>query len=147
MARIDALSVAELEQILTERKEELSELQARRESLTAELATCEARIADLLGSGSGSVSSKAPKTAKVARRQPKRRRPRNQPSLKSIIQDILQKSKKPMTLDEIIEKVNETGYRSKAKDFRQVAYLNLFNMKKNGEVLHDSETKQYRAAA
>lgn len=145
MARIDALSVAELEQILTERKEELSELQARRESLTSELAKCEARIADLLGSGS--VSSKAPKTAKVARRQPKRRRPRNQPSLKSIIQDILQKSKKPMTLDEIIEKVNETGYRSKAKDFRQVAYLNLFNMKKNGEVLHDSETKQYRAAA
>ncbi|MGC1273748.1 MAG: hypothetical protein WBC44_08585 [Planctomycetaceae bacterium] len=143
MARTDALSVAELERMLDDRRAELAKLTDRREKLSSDLAECDARITELTGASRGGGG-------KVARRRkPKRGRGRfrNQPSLKSIIVEILQKSKKPMSLDDVIEKVKATGYQSSSENFRQVAYLNLFNMKKNGEVEHDSETKLYRANA
>jgi len=141
MARNETLSVPELERMLDARRGELAKLTSRREQLAAELADCDLRIAELSGGSAASSGAK-----RVARRpKPKRGRIRNQPSLKAVIVDILQKSKKPLSLDDIIEKVQATGYRSTSENFRQVAYLNLFNMKKNGEVEHDSETKLYRA--
>lgn len=143
MARNDALSVAELERMLDDRRAELAKLTDRRDKLASDLAECDARISELTGASRGGSGG----AAKVARRRkPKRGRGRfrNQPSLKSIIVEILQKSKKPMSLDDILEKVKATGYQSSSENFRQVAYLNLFNMKKNGEVEHDSETKLYR---
>ena len=132
MARIEALSVADLERMLEERRSELAGLLEQRERI-------DARIAELSGSaGRGRGRTRL-------RKKPGRRRARNQPALKSVITEILQKSKKPLSLDEIIEKVESTGYKSSSGNFRQVAYLNLFNMKKNGEVEHDSATKLYRA--
>ena len=141
MSQSSSLSVADLERMLNERRGELSKLEERRERIAAELAECDARIAEL----SGGAVSRGGRTRR--RRRPGGRRVRNQPALKQVISEILQKSKKPLSLDDIIERVQAAGYRSSSANFRQVAYLNLFNMKRNGEVEHDSETKLYRAKA
>ncbi|HEX6985353.1 MAG TPA: hypothetical protein VF170_08245 [Planctomycetaceae bacterium] len=142
MARAESLSVAELEQMLESRRAELGKLMDQRDRLAAELAECDARINELSG---GSTGGRRRRVAR--RRKPGRSRIRNQPALKTVITEVLQKSKKPMSLDDIIEKVLATGYKSTSENFRQVAYLNLFNMKKNGEVEHDPATKLYRAAS
>jgi hypothetical protein len=138
MARNEALSVAELEKMLAERRAELGRLMAQRDQI-------DARIAELTGGG---MRRRGRGRGRVAvRRKPGRGRVRNQPALKQVINDILQKSKKALSLDEIIEKVQATGYKSNSGNFRQVAYLNLFHMKKNGEVEHDSASKLYRATS
>jgi hypothetical protein len=145
MARADSLSVAELEQMLEARRSELSELESRRNKLAAELEQCDARISELTGArGRG-------RGRKVKRRRPGRPGGggggRKQPALKSVIVEVLQKSKKPLSVDEIVDRVLATGYRSKSDEFRKVAYLNLFHLKTSGEVNHDPATKLYSANA
>lgn len=140
MARSDSLSVAELEQMLDARRAELSELESRRNTLAAELEECDARIGQLTG-------ARGRRGRKVSRRRPGGGRGRKQPALKSVIVEVLQKSKKPLSVDEVVDRVLATGYKSNSDDFRKVAYLNLFHLKTSGDIKHDPETKQYSAAS
>jgi DNA-binding transcriptional MerR regulator len=143
MTRLEALSLAELERMLEGRRAELAELTERRERLAAELAECDAQISRLSGDRR---RGRPPKVA-VRRKPGQRGRIRNQPPLKNVILDVLQKSKKALSVDEIMERVQASGYKSRSDEFRKVVYLNLFNLKKDGEVNHDPNTKLYSVRA
>ena len=138
MARGDNYSVAELEQMLVAaRQTELKRLTERRDQLAAELAELDRQVDSLGGESRGRL---------VRKRRPGGGRARNQPSLKKVVLDILQKSKKPLSTDDIMERVQASGYRSSSDEFRKVLYLNLFNLKKAGDINHDRATKLYSAA-
>jgi hypothetical protein len=142
MARSDSLSVAELEQMLDSRRAELSDLESRRSQLAAELEECDARISQLTG-----TPGRGRRGRKVARRRPGGGRGRKQPALKNVIVEVLQKSKKALSVDEIVDRVLATGYKSSSDEFRKVAYLNLFHLKTSGDITHDPATKLYSANA
>lgn len=140
MARGDNYSVAELEQMLEAAKQtELSKLKERRDQLAAELEACEEQIAAMGGGSAGK--------GRIVRKRRPGGRSRNQPSLKSLIRDILQKSKKPLSTDEVVDRVQAAGYKSNSDEFRKVVYLNLFNLKKAGEIGHDPAKKLYSGVA
>lgn len=153
MAVKSSYSVADLEKMLEKQRGELDRLETRREKLAADLAECDARISELNGSGGGAVASPArratkKKTSKKVARQKKTgggKRVRNQPSLRQVVLDVLPAAKKPLSLDEVMERVLATGYRSNAGNFRQVVYLNLYNLAKKGTINHDSASKLYSA--
>jgi len=46
----------------------------------------------------------------------------------------------------LAERVRAAGYKSNSDEFRKVVYLNLFNLKKAGEIKHDPATKLYSAS-
>jgi len=144
MARSDSLSVAELEQMLDARRAELSDLESRRNKLASELEECDARISQLTGAGG---RGRGRRGRKVTRRRPAGGRGRKQPALKNVIIEVLQKSKKPLSVDEIVDRVLATGYKSSSDEFRKVAYLNLFHLKTSGDIKHDPATKLYSANA
>jgi hypothetical protein len=127
--------------MLEDRRAELTQLTNRREELASELAECDARIGQLQGERSSAKRGR--KTTR--RRIPGGGRIRGQQSLKKLILDVLQKSKKPLSVDDIVERVQANGYRSNSDDFRKVAYLDLFHLKKDGEIEHDSSSKLYSA--
>lgn len=137
MPKSEDYTVAQLEQMLeTARRSELSKLTERREKLTQELADLDSQIEGMGGTVAGH-----------GRRTVLKRRPggRVQPSLKKLIIDSLQKSKKGLSTDDIVERVQAAGYKSNSGEFRKVVYLNLFNLKRDGVINHDSATKLYSA--
>jgi len=140
MAKAETYSVAELEQMLqAARQTELSRLVERRDQLAAELAELERQIDETGGGAAG-------RGRRVLRKRPGGGRSRNQPSLKKVILEVLQKSKKPLSTSDVVERVQATGYKSNSDEFRKVVYLNLFNLKKAGEIKHDAATKLYSAS-
>lgn len=153
MAGKTSYSVTDLQKMLEKQHAELDKLRTRREKLSADLAECDARISELNGAGAAAAGGTAVGTKRATKKKKKvtrtkkagGKRVRNQPSLRKVIMDVLPGAKKPLTLDEVMEKVLATGYRSNAGNFRQVVYLNLYNLAKKGEINHDSKTKLYSA--
>jgi len=145
MAKQD-YSVADLEGMLEQRRTELQSLENKRAELSSELAKVEREIADLLGSTSSAPRKK--KTKKVAVRKKKAsgaRRPKNSKSLKDVIIEVLNDSKKGLNITQIMEKVQEAGYKTKSSSFKNVVYQNLYHMKKAGKVAQDDTTGIYKA--
>lgn len=141
MAKAESYSVAELEQMLqAARQAELSRLIERRDQLASELAQLERQIEE---TGGGPAAGRG---RRVLRKRPGGGRSRNQPSLKKVILEVLQKSKKPISTSDVVERVQAAGYKSSSDEFRKVVYLNLFNLKKAGEIKHDPATKLYSAS-
>ena len=138
----EGYTVAQLEQMLSERREKLAELESRRDLLQAELTSVESQIA---AEQSGSAPASVPRPAKISRKAKPAGagRKRKQPSLKSLVLDILEKSKKGMTLSELSDKVLATGYSSNATNFKTVLYQSLYSLKQDS-VDYDSESKVYR---
>jgi hypothetical protein len=135
MARTDSLSVAELEQLLRDR------LIEQRDRLAAELAETERRLGELGGGAGGEVRRRV-----VRKQRPGGgRRNRNQPALPQVIQEVLQKTKKPLSTEEVMERVLATGYKTTSANFKNVVYLNLFKMRNNSEIEFDAANKTYSA--
>lgn len=136
MARTDSLSVSELEQLLRDR------LVEQRDRLAAELAETERRLSELGGGRTGGGLRRV-----VRKQRPGRagRRNRNQPALPQVIQDVLQKTKKPLSTEEVMERVLATGYKTTSANFKNVVYLNLFKMRNNSEIEFDAANKTYSA--
>lgn len=122
-------SVAELERILDERKQQAQELGKRRDQLNKELAKVEAELQGIVG----------PK--KASRKGPRRgKRLKNERSLRQVIFDILAKTKKGFTLPDLEAKALEAGYKSSSKNFSNMIYQCLYNSE---GIAHDSETDCY----
>lgn len=138
MARNNALSVADLERMLEDRRAELSQLTDRRERLATELAKCDERISELQGE-----RAKGSRTKVAVRKKPARGRRRNKTSLGAVINDILEKTKKPLSVDEIVEKAKASGYKTRSAKFKNVVYQNLFHMRNKGEIGYDADQKLY----
>ena len=137
MAHAEDLTVEELEQIIEDRRSNLGPLMEQREKLAAELDELDAKIASL----KGGKTSKGSKVAK--KRKPTRRgRRAGQPSLKSLVLEMLEKNKKGLKLDDIVERVLATGYKTGAANFKANVYQAMYNLK--DEVDYDSEGKVYR---
>ena len=123
-------SVADLERILDERKTQLQDLAKKRDQAQKELDKLDAEIQDLVGVG-GSIG-------KIRRR---RRRVKNETSLRAVVLEILGKSKKGFSLADLAGKVAETGYKSNSRNFRNVLYQCLYNTE---SIVHDEATGCYR---
>lgn len=123
-------SVADLERILEERKTQLQDLAKRRDAAQKELDQIDAEIQGLVGVG-GTIG-------KYRRR---RRRVKNEQSLRAVVLEILGKNKKGYTLADLAGKVTESGYRSTSRNFRNVLYQCLYNTE---GIVHDESTGCYR---
>lgn len=121
------MSVTELEKILDERKHLLHELAKRRDQMQKELEKIDEQIQEIVGVG-----------AKEIRRK---KRPKNEMPLRDVVMDVLGKSKKGFTLPDLEIKVNESGYKSASKNFKNVLYQCLYNTE---GVVHDDSTGCYR---
>jgi hypothetical protein len=131
MSRTQAgFSVADLERILEDRKTQLQDLAKRRDQAQKELDKLDAEIQDLVGPGGN-----------VGRFRKRRRRVKNEMSLRAVVLEILGKNKKGFTLADLAEKVSETGYKSASRNFRNVLYQCLYN---TDGIVHDDSTGCYR---
>lgn len=98
--------------------------------------------------GRPSTKMAAAKPAKKA--EPKASKPRGtrtQPSLKSLILDVLTKKKDGLELSEIVEEVLKTGYTSSAKNFSIVVYQNLYQLSQKDTVGHNKDDHKYSLKA
>lgn len=125
-----ALNVGDLERILDERKAALQDLVKRRDAAQKTLDDLDAEIQGLLGPGRGLNS--------VRRR---RRRVKNERSLRAVVLDVLKGSKSGFKLADLATKVAETGYKTTSRNFRNVLYQCLYNTESS---VHDSKTGCYK---
>ncbi|MFO1045944.1 MAG: hypothetical protein U0941_29530 [Planctomycetaceae bacterium] len=123
-------SVADLERILDERKSQLQELAKRRDAAQKELDKIDAEIQEIVGEG-----------GTIGRMRRRRRRVKNDRSLRAVVLEILGKNKKGFTLADLAGKVTETGYKSSSKNFRNVLYQCLYNTE---GIVHDEASGCYR---
>ena len=123
-------SVADLEKILEDRKTQLQDLIKRRDQAQKEMDKLDEEIQGLVGVGGN-----------VGRFRRRRRRVKNEMSLRKVVLDILGKNKKGFTLADLAGKVSETGYKSASRNFRNVLYQCLYNTE---GIVHDDATGCYR---
>ncbi len=107
------MSVAELEQILDDRKVKALELGKRREELQKQLDEIDRQILEVMGDN------------RVVRRR--RRRLKNDMSLRSHVLELLGKSKKGFSMADLTTKIIDAGYKSSSRNFRNVLYQCLYN--------------------
>ncbi len=130
---VTEMSLAELEKALSSRKSKLEKLQTQRKQLLKQLAGIDSKIRGIAGS---EAVEKAPGVKVVRKRRPKNKQP-----LKAYVLDILGRSKKGLTLDEVHTKVLASGYKTKSDNFKNVVYQCLYHAK---DISQDSETGRYQ---
>lgn len=123
------MSLAELERALESKRSKVDELLQRREKLQKELEALDEKIRSLAGGGKIEGS--------VRRR---RRRAKNEKSLKEHVVECLSRNKKGLALPDLHDKVLEAGYKTHSRNFRNVLYQCLYNLP---EVKHDPSTGRY----
>lgn len=125
-----ATSIADLERLLDEKKARLQNLVQERDRLQKELDKLDAQI-------QGAASVDGPLT----RRSGRKRRLKNEMSLKAVIKEVLAKNKKGLSLSELETAVTETGYKSGSSNFRNVLYQAVYN---SADIGRDEKTGLYK---
>lgn len=125
------LSIADLERILDERRDELQALLRKREKAQKELDKLDAEIQD-------AMNPNAPIGRARRRGGP---RVKNETSLRKVVEGILSKTKKGLSLPDLVNKVAETGYKSNSRNFKNVVYQSVYNSE---NIVHDDATGCYR---
>jgi hypothetical protein len=110
--RFGGMSISDIESILAQRRGELTKLRKHRAEIARELAQLDHKIESLGGGRSRGG------------------RARNEKSLTTILEDVLQKSGKPMQVGDIVEKVQDAGYRSSSANFRGIVNQTLIKDKR-----------------
>ena len=113
-ARNSGLSIIELERILQTRQRELKILLRRRTHIERKLSALDERITRLGGS----------------RATGRAKRARNDVTLPEAIAKVLGKSRKPMTVGDIMGDVQAAGYRSTSGNFRGIVNQTLIKDKR-----------------
>lgn len=156
MANRDDLSVAQLETLLSERREQLESLESKRSDLLEKLEDLDGQIASLKGANGGvstrsSGASRRPKVTAVRKKPVARKgkggRATNTKSLKKYIVEALEKEKNGLKVPELIDAVFKAGYKSKSSNFKPVVYTNLHQLKKEDLVDYDKDSKTYKLKA
>ena len=124
------LSIADLERILDARRDELQTLLRKREKTQKDLEKLDAEIQD-------AMNPNAP-IGRVRRGGP---RVKNETSLRTVVDGILAKSKKGLSLPDLVSKVTESGYKSNSRNFKNVVYQCVYNSE---NIVHDAATGCYR---
>ncbi len=115
--RSQNMSIAQLEKVLANTKQQLQALKDKRENLLAQIAKADKEIADLAGEPvAPAVEEEAPASAST---KPKKQRklPKNTMSLNDAIVKVLAEAMKPMRVAEIAETVKAAGYKTTSKTF------------------------------
>ena len=121
-----SLSLADLEKLMAERQAQVETLVNKREQLAGVIEKLDAEIQDFLTSGG------------VRRRG---KRAKNATSLRPVMLDVLAKNKKGLSLTDLAQQISDTGYKSNARNFKNVVYQCLYNTE---NVVHDEATGLYR---
>jgi len=124
------LSIADLERILDERRDQVQTLLRKQEKLQKDIAKLDAEIQD-------AMNPNAP-IGRAKRRGP---RVKNETSLRTVVEGILAKSKKGLSLSDLANKVTETGYKSNSRNFKNVVYQCVYNSE---NIVQDEATGSYR---
>ena len=140
MAKASNLSLAELESLLKEQKSRLDSLKKKQAQLEKELDGVNAEIAALEGKGSRKGKRGRPAGSTSKKKTVRRRRAKNAKPLKEYVKDVLASNKKGLTLQQVMDKVEAAGYKSKSKNFKNVLYQCLYHTK---EFVLDSNKGTY----
>src|SRR6187402_287525 len=105
-----ALTIAQLERMLDNRRREMTDLQRERSKLMQRLDALDRRLGALAGSGARFRNGGGGGGGG--------RRGRNSQSLVASMEAVLARSGKPMTVGDIMEAVRAGGYRSSSANFR-----------------------------
>lgn len=127
MSVAETLSLAELEKLIDERQSQIEALLRKRDQLEQNIEKLDLEIQDFLSNGGG--------------RRGSRKRPKNEAPLRKVIQDILSKNKKGLSLKALAQQVKDTGYKSHSQNFQNVVYQSLYN---STHIVHDDSTGLYR---
>ena len=123
---LSSASVKTLERLLARRKREIASLEKRRATLLARLAEVERKLAALQGVPSAAGAKPVGRARKVKKvKKVVRRRKRRGASLATVIRQVLDAASGPLKAADITEKVLAAGYRTKAKNFRQIVLSTL----------------------
>jgi methionine salvage enolase-phosphatase E1 len=123
-------SIADLERLLDERKAKLQDLLQARDRLQKQLDDLDAQIQD-------AASVDGP----LIRRRGRKRRVKNETSLKAVVQQVLAKNKKGLSLADLEAAVTETGYKSGSHNFRNVLYQAAYH---SPDIARDEKTGLYK---
>ncbi|MFP6766724.1 MAG: hypothetical protein VB859_01050 [Planctomycetaceae bacterium] len=115
--KIADFSVVELEKLLATKRGRVTQLANKKAALKAELNAVEQELSSLQGPASSS-----PRPQRI-----RRKRPRNPQSLAVVVNEILEAHSVGQTLEELVSKVSESGYKTKAKNFKNVVYQCVYN--------------------
>lgn len=118
-------SIADLERQIEERRSQALELCRRRDKIRDEIDRIDAEL-QLIASG-GNVR--------------RTRRPKNSTSLRSLVAEILGKNKKGLSLDDLVAKIQESGYESNSAKFKNVVYQNLYHSE---VIVRDAKSGLYK---
>jgi septal ring factor EnvC (AmiA/AmiB activator) len=113
------LNIAQLEQILNERKNMISRLHKQRKEAQRKLDAIDWEIEKI----GGAPGSRGPRTGPGSRA-------RNAMSLPEVLDQVLRANNKPMKVGDITEAVLATGYRSNSDKFRAIVNQTLIKERK-----------------
>lgn len=126
------LTVSEIQKLLDAKRSTLDILSKKRDRLLSKLSTVEARISRLAGNpGRGQRRARKIKG-----------RPSNEKTLHAVIHDLLARNKKGYTLNDLSDKVLETGYKTGSTKFPNTVYQCLYHSQDT--IYCDPETRCYR---
>eukprot|EP00456_Euglypha_rotunda_P079096 TRINITY_DN758_c1_g1_i1.p1 TRINITY_DN758_c1_g1~~TRINITY_DN758_c1_g1_i1.p1 ORF type:complete len:146 (-),score=28.08 TRINITY_DN758_c1_g1_i1:92-529(-) len=123
-------SIADLERLLEEKRSLLQDLVEKRERLRKEIDDLDTQI-------QAAASVDGPLTRRAVRK----RRLKNDMSLKSAIHSVLTKNKKGLSLADLETAVSETGYKSGSSNFRNVVYQAVYN---SADIVRDENSGLYK---
>lgn len=117
MALNTNLTIADLERIIERRRSQVSELTRERDRIQRQLDAIDGKIRELAGKGGAEGTGR-------------RRRAVNGKSLITTLEEVLEKSGRPMKVGEILDAVLKTGYQSHASNFRGLLNQTLIRERK-----------------
>ena len=118
-----ALTIAQLERMLENRRSEASELQRERNKLMQRLDTLDRKLGALAGAGMRFRNGAGAGGGGGGRG-------RNAKSLVASMEAVLAKSGKPMSVGDIVDAVQSGGYRSNSANFRGIVNQTLIKEKR-----------------
>ena len=122
-------SIAELERLLEERRNQVQSLVERRERLQQQLHDLDAEMHAILNFET---------LPRQRRRAP---RVKNELPLSTAIRQVLAKNRKGLTLADLETQVKETGYKSASRNFRNVVYQAVYHAT---DIVRDEATGKYK---
>jgi hypothetical protein len=117
-----ALTIAQLERLLENRRREAAELQRERNKLLQRLDALDRRLGSLAGSGGRGRNGSSGGGRGGRARNPK--------SLVASMETVLERAGKPMSVGDIVEAVQSGGYRSNSANFRGIVNQTLIKEKR-----------------
>src|SRR5687767_756024 len=116
-----ALTIAQLERLLENRRREAAELERERDKLVRRLDALDRRLGSLAGSGGRSRNGSSGGRGGRAR---------NPKSLVASMEAVLSRAGKPMSVGDIVDAVQSGGYRSNSANFRGIVNQTLIKEKR-----------------